>query len=78
MKYEIIVQTRNRVLDNILKSFERIIYQTNPMQAVQYLQVTVFLKTFTDYFYLIYKSTKSQILGRWRVILSVPLNTDLT
>ena len=64
MKYEIIVQTRNRVLDNILKSFERIIYQTNPMQAVQYLQVTVFLKIFTDYFYLIYKSSKSQILGR--------------
>ena len=58
MKYEIIVQMRNRVLDNILKSFERIIYQTNPMEAVQYLQFIVFLKTFTDYFYLIYISTK--------------------
>ena len=58
MKYEIIVQMRNRVLDNILKSFERIIYQTDPMEAVQYLQFIVFLKTFTDYFYLIYISTK--------------------
>ena len=44
------------------------------MQAVQYLQVTVFLKTFPDFVCLIYESTKSQILGTRRAIVLFPLS----
>ena len=59
MKYEIGVQ-----MENVLTSFSPIIitYPSKSSTTSAILAITVFLKTYTDFFGLISKSTKHQTI----------------